>query len=179
MQSTLRKKTSIRTNHVVLFHAFHLARNLAEDLTRLTRREGHLNQQFPAAGHQFKDVKLRLDDLTRKSQASSEAISSLTSELAELDEQLDELKAAFEIGESGGHDASPLLRIKAALKQLKSEISEFDLRTGVVSHSLLTAKHDNIKATRALMMKKNKLKNRKLGNRLGEFGQVFDIDTNE
>lgn len=100
--------------------------------------------------------------------------------MTELDEQIDELTAILESGESGGgHDSSPLLRIKAALKQLKSEISDFDLRTGVVSHSLLSAKHENVKANRAQMMKKNRLKNRKTNNKTGDFNQPFDISTDE
>ena len=148
---------------------------MTDDLSRLTRRESHLNQQFPAASHQYKDVKVRFDDFMHKAQVSSDTINSLTTELAELEEQIEDPKTMLEnSGDFGGHDTSPLLRIKAALKQLKSEVSDFDLRIGVVSHSLLTAKHDSIKTSRAQMMKKNRLKNRKANNKQNDFSQVFD-----
>lgn len=53
---------------------------------------------------------------------------------------MDDLKDAFESKDSGMHDTSPLVRIKTALQHIKSEISAFELRIGVVSHSLLAAR---------------------------------------
>ena len=64
----------------------------------------------------------------------------LTGEAAELGDKLEELKESFEARDSGASDASPLVRIKAALQQIKAEIQAFDLRIGVVSHSVLAAR---------------------------------------
>ena len=90
----------------------------------------------------------------------------LTNELAELTEKLDDMKVpaaqrparfcchtltplsssplptqeSFESKDSGIHDTSPLVRIKAALQQIKQESCAFDLRIGVVSHLLLAAR---------------------------------------
>ena len=50
------------------------------------------------------------------------------------------IKESFESKDSGIHDTSPLVRMKAALQQIKSEACAFDLRIGVVSHSLLAAR---------------------------------------
>ena len=64
----------------------------------------------------------------------------LTNDLAEVTEKLDDLKESFESKDSGLHDTSPLVKIKAALQQIKAEIHSFDLRIGVVAHSLLAAR---------------------------------------
>ena len=81
-----------------------------------------------------------MEELERKSGGTNEKVAKLTNELAELTEKLDDMKESFESKDSGMNDTSPLVRIKAALQQIKSEISAFDLRIGVVSHSLLSAR---------------------------------------
>ena len=68
----------------------------------------------------------------------------MNQELSELAERTDELKDNLESKDSGIHDTSPLVRIKAALQQIKSEIYSFDLRGGVISNSLLHSRIKNI-----------------------------------
>ncbi len=72
--------------------------------------------------------------------AKNEAVAKLTTELSEVGEKLEEMKEAIESKDSGRSDTSPVLRVKEALKQIKEEIRNFDLRIGVASHSLLAAK---------------------------------------
>jgi intraflagellar transport protein 57 len=69
--------------------------------------------------------------------------SKLNNELSELGERADELKDMLESKDSGIHDTSPLVRIKAALQQLKNEVYSFDLRVGVISNTLLAHKVNN------------------------------------
>lgn len=90
--------------------------------------------------HLFSKVKHKLEELEKKGTASHEAVGKLTNELAEITERLEDLKESFESKDSGLHDTSPLVRIKAALQQIKTEIHSFDMRIGVVSHSLLAAR---------------------------------------
>ena len=78
-----------------------------------------------------------MEILEKKSGKSQEKLTALNSEISELNDKLDELKEACESKDSGVNDQSPLVRIKAALQQMKSEISSFEMRIGVVSHSLL------------------------------------------
>ena len=99
-----------------------------------------MNHQFTGLCLEFQDVKQRLEGLESKSGKTNDTVAKLTNELAELSEKLDDLKESFESKDSGINDTSPLVRIKAALQQIKSEACAFDLRIGVVSHSLLAAR---------------------------------------
>jgi estrogen-related receptor beta like 1 len=133
-------------------------RNVSDEISRISSREAYLNSQFPSLTLLYKEVKVQLDDLARKSTASGEIIAKLNGELSEITDKIDELKDLFESKDSGMNDTSPLVKIKSALQQIKSEISTFDLRIGVVSHSLLAAKHLALKQSRAQETKNKRLK---------------------
>ncbi len=81
-----------------------------------------------------------MEELETRTGGNNEKIARLTNELGELSERLDDLKDVLESKDSGVNDTSPMVRIKAALQQIKNEIHGFDLRIGVVSHSLLSAR---------------------------------------
>lgn len=82
-----------------------------------------------------------------------------------MTDKIEELKEEADSKDAGANDTSPLIRIKAALQQIKTEIMNYDLRIGVVSNSLMTAKHTAIKSLRAQMVTNNKHKNKKNLNR--------------
>ena len=109
-------------------------------------------------------MKLKLEEHEAVSAKTNERVAKLTNELAEFTERLEELNESFQSKESGAQDTSPLVRIKAALQQLKQEMFEFDMRIGVVSHSLLSAKVTSTARRRigaAHSAKKRNVKNRK------------------
>lgn len=85
----------------------------------------------------------------------------MTSDLAELTERLDELKESFDSKDSGLHDTSPLVKIKAALQQVKAEIHSFDMRIGVVSHSLLSARINDTNRLRTMAVSKSRQRHKK------------------
>ena len=85
-------------------------------------------------------MKQQLEELETLTGGNNEKIMKLTNEMGEIVERLEELKETVDSKDSGINDTSPLVRIKAALQQLKNEIHAFDLRTGVVSQSLLSAR---------------------------------------
>ena len=59
------------------------------------------------------------------------------------------------------------MKIKAALQQLKDEIHQFDMRIGVVSHSLLSARVSDHNRLRAKAAKKAKQRHRRGNKGLG------------
>jgi len=59
------------------------------------------------------------------------------------------------------HDTSPLVRIKTALQHLKGEIAMYELRIGVVSHSLLSARVNAANRKRLIMSKNAKKRHNK------------------
>lgn len=108
-------------------------------------------------------IKLRLEEYESKSGKINETVTKYTTELSEISEKLEDLKATFESKDSGMHDTSPLVRIKAALQNLKKEIANQDLRTGVISHSLLTARVTAANRKRMAMAKSAMKRNARKG----------------
>lgn len=106
----------------------------------MTTKEKYMNHQFSAVIANYQDAKKRLEEFESKSGKVNDKVAKLTNDLAELSEKLDDMKESFESKDSGIHDTSPLVRIKAALQQIKQESCAFDLRIGVVSHLLLAAR---------------------------------------
>lgn len=117
-----------------------LNREIAEELNKMRNKERYMNNQFTTLCHQYKEVKSKFEGLEGASSKTNETVVKLTNDLAEVTDRLEELKESFDSRDSGMHDTSPLVRIKAALQQIKSEIHEFDMRLGVVSHSVLAAR---------------------------------------
>jgi uncharacterized coiled-coil DUF342 family protein len=114
-------------------------RSVLDEINRTRTKEKYINHQFHNMLEEFKDVKLKVEDFQRRSVKANEVVTKYTNELAEISEKLDDMKDTFNSKDSGMHDTSPLVRIKASLQQIKSEVNEFDLRIGTattITHTL-------------------------------------------
>lgn len=139
-------------------------------------KEKYVNNQFTALCGEFKEIKKHLEDLEGKSQQTNEKVAKLTNEQAEIVEKLEDLKENMESKDSGFQDTSPLVRIKASLQQVKSEVYNFDLRIGVVSHTLLAARVTA--ANRRRIGAAQKARQRRAKGRVGAGkGEVADDDS--
>jgi estrogen-related receptor beta like 1 len=147
---------------------FSMNKQLNEELGQLRMKEKYINNQYNTLCLEYSDVKKKLDELDKVSSVSREGVSKLTSELTEISEKLEELKESFESKDSGLHDTSPLVKIKAALQQLREEIHEFDTRIGVVSNQLLMARVADHNRSRAKAA--SKAKQRQKGRKRGSNG---------
>jgi estrogen-related receptor beta like 1 len=129
-------------------------------------KEKYMNNQYAQLCTEYQEVKKVLETLEAKASKTNEGVAKLTNELAEVSEKLDDMKESLESKDSGINDTSPLVRMKAALQQIKAEACAFDLRIGVVSHSLLAAR---IGATQRRRMKvAQKAKQRHNKNKKGK-----------
>ena len=99
--------------------------------------------------------------LSSAASAIPQKVSKFTTELAEVTERLDDLKESFESKDSGLHDTSPLVKIKAGLQQIKGDIHSFDMRIGVVAHSLLAARVQDNNRLRSAAVSKNRKRHNK------------------
>jgi intraflagellar transport protein 57 len=124
-------------------------------------KEKYLNNQYNSLGLEFIEVKHKLEELESKGSLAHDSVAKLTNDLAEITEKLEDLKDSFESKDSGLHDTSPLVKIKAALQQIKAEIHGFDMRIGVVSHSLLAARVQDTNRQRAANVSKTKQRHNK------------------
>lgn len=110
-------------------------------------------------------MKHKLEALETKSRGAHESVSKLTAELGEVTEKLEDLKESFESKDSGLHDTSPLVKIKSGLQQIKADIHSFDMRIGVVAHSLLAARvQDNNRLRSAAVTKARRRHNKHKDN---------------
>jgi estrogen-related receptor beta like 1 len=134
---------------------------ISEELGQLRMKEKYVNNQHNSLCLEFNEVKKKLEEYEKSSSAAHEIVSKLTNELAEVGEKLDDLKESFESRDSGLNDTSPLVRIKAALQQIKEEIHAFDMRIGVVSHSLLAARMSDHMRIRVKAANKAKQRHRR------------------
>lgn len=66
----------------------------------------------------------------------TEEISERNNELHRLAAALEDVKQQLDNKGSNLSDASPLVRLKAAINSLKAELRQMELRIGVVSHNL-------------------------------------------
>lgn len=124
-------------------------------------------------------MRQQLEELESRAGGNNEKMARLTAELSELSERLDDLKESLESKDSGINDTSPMVRIKAALQQIKSEIHGFDLRIGVVSHSLLAARVSSTSRRRdgaAQNARRRMKKNRRKGEAADNSSDEVSID---
>lgn len=119
-------------------------------------------------------IKSKLEECEKKGALSSEKVAKLTNELAELSERLEDLKESFDSRDSNRQDTSPVVRIRSALQSIKEEIAAYDLRIGVVSHSLLAARVAVTARKRIGAAKSAKKRQSKLGARKG-YGAEEDL----
>ena len=84
-----------------------------------------------------------LEEISGGHSSASSNVSVLTNELSSIADQLSEIKGTMDSRGSSMTDTSPLVKIKAALQDIKLEISQFELRIGVVGQTLLATQTAN------------------------------------
>ena len=117
-----------------------LAEKMGDAKDKIHLKENYLNKQFDDKRKQYETAKTDLNALEARAQASTEKVASLTNDLAKITENLDDMKATMADRGNAMTDTSPLVNIKQSLKQLKQEVSHFDLQIGVLSHRLMQQK---------------------------------------
>jgi len=118
-------------------HLNRMKDDVASEVEKISTRERFLNNQFDALIMEYRLVRERFAEVQERHSKSSETISELTNELGRVTEELEEVKRVLEERGSNISDTSPVVKIKEALQTLKTELTEMEVRIGVVEHSLL------------------------------------------
>ncbi|TYZ57500.1 hypothetical protein PybrP1_004343 [[Pythium] brassicae (nom. inval.)] len=113
---------------------------LTETIARMGAKEKLINNQYEHLRQEYQQLKDQLQAVAERCKEGSDKVNVMTNEHAQVTEQLRETKSVMDDRGSKMTDTSPLVQIKEALKTLSAEIKHFDLRIGVVSHTLLQAK---------------------------------------
>ncbi|GAX75055.1 hypothetical protein CEUSTIGMA_g2499.t1 [Chlamydomonas eustigma] len=114
-----------------------LRSDLNGSLEKLTTREKYLNEQFERQMQQYRAQRVALQNIQVSYNQHTEAISDRNNELHRISEQLSEMKQQMEERGTNISDATPVVRIKGAIKKLADELHEMEVRIGVVSNTLL------------------------------------------
>lgn len=128
---------------------------MSEDIAKVTSRIKK-REQMLASDHsisllleQYRQQQEKLASVTETYKSSEENISKLSSDLVEINSNLDAVKAEVEELSRQMSDTTPLQEIKKAQQRIKREISEMDLRTGVLQHTVLQAKQKSFRSMSA------------------------------
>eukprot|EP00638_Chattonella_subsalsa_P005158 CAMPEP_0117753962 /NCGR_PEP_ID=MMETSP0947-20121206/12551_1 /TAXON_ID=44440 /ORGANISM="Chattonella subsalsa, Strain CCMP2191" /LENGTH=418 /DNA_ID=CAMNT_0005572971 /DNA_START=148 /DNA_END=1404 /DNA_ORIENTATION=+ len=140
---------------------------VAEALEKMRSKERYINTHNAHLQGEYKEMRDKMKEIEEKYQAVSENVSSLTNDLQDLSDQLNDIKSITDNHGQSMTDTSPLVKIKAALQNIKVEIKNFDIRLGVVGHTLMAAK-----------LKVNRSNNAKSGRDTNDLEEsdIYDLD---
>merc|ERR1711939_611476 len=108
-----------------------VAQKIQDSIVAIQNRERTMNSQYT------NEVKEYQNDERRN------AVQMLESDLERIKQELETIKSQSDERGESMTDTSPLTRLKEAMKKIKKEIKEMDLRIGTVNHSLLHIKLAN------------------------------------
>ncbi|XP_050035319.1 intraflagellar transport protein 57 homolog isoform X1 [Dermacentor andersoni] len=117
-----------------------LSAGLGSVLDKLASREKYLNAQLEAPLAQYRSVQEALARTREHYRTVSGGITDRSRTLAQITEELEQIKQEMEERGSSMTDGTPLVNIRKALTRLKTEITQMDVRIGVAVHTLLQAK---------------------------------------
>jgi estrogen-related receptor beta like 1 len=125
----------------------HIVEDVGDAIEKIQGRERVVNQNFDHMIAEYRKVKEALISHQEKYDNNSGTITKLTNELAEISEELDDIKGQMDSRGNSMTDTSPLILIKKALSRIKSEVKQMDLRIGAVEHTLLQVAKQSAKQT--------------------------------
>lgn len=117
-----------------------LAANIANTLDKVNSREKYLNAQLETFLSDYRSAQEGLAQAKEQYRSVSGGITDRSLSLAQITEELDQIKQEMEERGSSMTDGTPLVNIRKALTRLKAEITQMDVRIGVAVHTLLQAK---------------------------------------
>merc|ERR1711990_902378 len=109
---------------------------MGEALKEVSNRERGINESFE---HQIKKYRANSEEMNeakQKYEQSAEAVNNLTNNLSTISEELDDVKNQMDDRGNSMTDTSPVVKMKKALSQVKSDTKQMELRIGVVQHVL-------------------------------------------
>lgn len=117
-----------------------LGSDLSQILQRVKDKEDYINRHFEQRATEYKTRQRDLEEVTQRYNLLNESHLQKMEDLRLATEEFDQLKAEMSDRSQTVQDTAPLVKIKDAVKKLKNDIRQMDLRIGVVNHTLMQAK---------------------------------------
>ena len=121
-------------------HMKSISAQIKDAVEKMRSKEMSLNNQFEPIRAEYEELAKGLSSTRDKHAVTQASVGSLTNVMGSIQEQLDELKEDMEGRENSATDTTPLVNLKAALLNVRNDVQQFDLRIGVVGHTLMQAK---------------------------------------
>jgi estrogen-related receptor beta like 1 len=171
-QTKVHEKTIQATLPSAQGHMTSISAQIKDAVEKMRAKEESINNQFEPVRAEYEELATQKKLVDEKHSTTRQNVGNLTNQLSSIQEQLDDMKQDMSTRESSATDTSPLVNIKHALTSIRSDVQQFDLRIGVVSHTLLQAKLRSVKA------KNSKARSRKGGGE-GKTGDEDDLEFDE
>ncbi|XP_034950679.1 intraflagellar transport protein 57 homolog [Chelonus insularis] len=111
--------------------------DIENTLEKVKMREMYLNNQLEPALNEFRNIQEELSKIKEHYRDVSGGVTERTRTLNKLSEELEQVKKEMDERGSSMTDGTPLVNIKKTINKLKTEISEMNVRIGVLEYSLM------------------------------------------
>jgi estrogen-related receptor beta like 1 len=114
--------------------------DISHMLDKIDSREKYLNSQLEPLLVQYRALQDEFARMSEQYREVSGGVTERSRKLAQITEELESVKQEMDERGSSMTDGTPLVNIKKAISQIKSEITGMNVRLGVLEHSLLQAR---------------------------------------
>ncbi|KAH0569075.1 intraflagellar transport protein 57 homolog [Cotesia glomerata] len=114
--------------------------DIANTLDKIKMREMYLNKQLEPTLVEFRGLQEELLKIKEHYRDVSGGVTERTRTLNKLSDELEQVKKEMDERGSSMTDGTPLINIKKTITKLKSEISEMNVRVGVLEYTLMCTK---------------------------------------
>lgn len=114
--------------------------DIGNTLDKIKTRETHLNRQLEPILNEYRTVQDELSKVKEQYRDVSGGVTERTRILNKLTEELEQMKREMDERGSSMTDGTPLINIKKTITKMKGEISEMNVRIGVLEYSLMCAR---------------------------------------
>eukprot|EP00055_Hartaetosiga_balthica_P014701 m.82362 g.82362 ORF g.82362 m.82362 type:complete len:425 (-) comp8666_c0_seq5:1739-3013(-) len=117
-----------------------LGQEIEKTLAKIGSREKYINGQLESLITEYRQNQDSYAMTKERYKEASKTVTEFSQQLAALTAELESIKAEMDERGTSITDASPLVKIRNNHKALVAEISQMDMRIGVIQHMLLAAK---------------------------------------
>lgn len=117
-----------------------LRTDITSALDKVKARESYLNRQLEPILKEYQTLQDELSKIKEQYRDVSGGVTERTRIFNKLSEELEHVKKEMDERGSSMTDGTPLINIKKTITKMKSEISEMNVRIGVLEYSLMCAR---------------------------------------
>ncbi|XP_015602420.1 intraflagellar transport protein 57 homolog [Cephus cinctus] len=114
--------------------------DIGNTMDKIRTREMYLNRQLEPILQEFRTLQEELSKVKEQYRDVSGGVTERTRVLNKLTDELEQVKREMDERGSSMTDGTPLINIKKTITKMKSEISEMNVRIGVLEYSLMCAR---------------------------------------